>query len=35
MTSKVVVYIEKLAGRDWKKEELGESSNYYIIALKD
>jgi hypothetical protein len=24
--------IEKLAGRDWKKEELGESSNYYIIS---
>jgi hypothetical protein len=22
----------KLAGRDWKKEELGESSNYYIIS---
>ena len=26
------IYIEKLAGRDWKKEELGESSNYYIIS---
>ena len=25
-------YIEKLAGVDWKKEELGESSNYYIIS---
>jgi hypothetical protein len=28
------IYIEKLAGRDWKKEELGESSNYYIISKK-
>ena len=27
-------YIEKLAGRDWKKEELGERSNYYIITKK-
>ena len=26
------IYIEKLAGRDWKKEELGDSSNYYIIS---
>jgi hypothetical protein len=26
------IYIEKLAGRDWKKEEQGESSNYYIIS---
>jgi hypothetical protein len=26
------IYVEKLAGRDWKKEELGESSNYYIIS---
>jgi hypothetical protein len=26
------IYIEKLAGRDWKKEQLGESSNYYIIS---
>jgi hypothetical protein len=26
------IYIEKLVGRDWKKEELGESSNYYIIS---
>ena len=26
------IYIEKLAGRDWKKEELGESSNYSIIS---
>ena len=26
------IYIEQLAGRDWKKEELGESSNYYIIS---
>ena len=26
------VYIENLADRDWKKEELGESSNYYIIS---
>jgi hypothetical protein len=26
------IYIEKLAGRDWKKEELGKSSNYYIIS---
>ena len=26
------IYIEKLAGRDWKREELGESSNYYIIS---
>jgi hypothetical protein len=25
-------YIEKLAGRDWKREELGESSNYSIIS---
>jgi hypothetical protein len=26
------IYIKKLAGRDWKKEELGESSNYSIIS---
>ena len=26
------IYIEKLAGRDWKKEELGENSNYSIIS---
>jgi hypothetical protein len=26
------IYIEKLAGRDRKKEEIGESSNYYIIS---
>jgi hypothetical protein len=26
------IYIEKLAGRDWKNEELGESSNYSIIS---
>jgi hypothetical protein len=26
------IYIEKLAGRDWKKEDLGESTNYYIIS---
>ena len=26
------IYIEKLAGRDWKKEELGKNSNYYIIS---
>ena len=26
------IYIVKLAGRDWKKEQLGESSNYYIIS---
>ena len=25
-------YIEKVAGRDWKREELGESSNYSIIS---
>jgi hypothetical protein len=25
-------YIEKLAGVDWKKEELGESSNCYLIS---
>ena len=29
------IYIEKLAGRDWKKEELGESSNYYIIGMPE
>ena len=27
-----LIYIEKLAGRDWKKEELGESSTYSIIS---
>jgi hypothetical protein len=26
------IYIEKLAGGDWKKEVLGENSNYYIIS---
>ena len=26
------IYIEKPAGRDWKKKELGESSNYSIIS---
>jgi hypothetical protein len=26
------IYTDKLAGRDWKKEELGESFNYYIIS---
>jgi hypothetical protein len=26
------IYIEKLAEGDWKKEELGESSNYFIIS---
>jgi len=26
------IYIEKLTGRDWKKEELGESPNYSIIS---
>ena len=26
------IYIEKLAGRDWKKKELGENSNYSIIS---
>ena len=26
------IYIEKPAGRDWKKEKLGESSNYCIIS---
>ena len=26
-----LIYIEKLAERDWKKEELGESSNYYPL----
>ena len=26
------IYIEKLAGTDWKNEELGESSNYSIIS---
>ena len=26
------IYIEKLAGRDWKKEEPRESSNYSIIS---
>jgi hypothetical protein len=31
-TNTEYIYIEKLPGRDWKKEELGESSNYYIIS---
>ena len=26
------IYIEKVTGRDWKKEELGESSNYSTIS---
>jgi hypothetical protein len=26
------IYIEKLAGRDWKKEELEKNSNYSIIS---
>ena len=26
------IYVEKLAGRDWKKEEQGENSNYSVIS---
>jgi hypothetical protein len=26
------IYIEKPTGRDWKKKELGESSNYSLIS---
>jgi hypothetical protein len=31
-TNTEYIYIEKLAGRDWKKEELGENSSYSIIS---